>query len=630
MPFELMLSGLSKTYPNGVQALSGVSLTIPTGMFGLLGPNGAGKSTLMRTLATLQEADAGTARLGEIDVLRDKDAVRRTLGYLPQDFGVYPKVSAEEMLDHLARLKGLAATSERRDVVATLLKQTNLYDVRKKALGGFSGGMRQRFGIAQALLGNPRLIIVDEPTAGLDPEERVRFHNLLAEIGENVIVILSTHIVSDVSDLCARMAIIHKGRVLLTGEPQALTRALAAPRLAEGDRAIRARRDEGGLSGDLDAPRRRPDARQRRRRRRPRRGFAPRRGDAGGRLLRGDRRPASRRSGRAARRVMRNILTIAGVRIPDAGEAHLDVGLLRRSSSRWRCCGSPPPAARSRNAIVVFGSGKVWINSPYAIAQTVSFLGMVALTVIAAVMGRAVQQDFEYRSETFFFTAPIRKSEYLAGRFLGALAVLIVVLSSIAIGGVAGLLLPGIDPDRVGPFRLAAYVLPYLTVLLPNLVVLGGIFFCARRADAPDAAGLHRQRSAADRLSRRAGPAARHRQQDAGRDARSLRARRQFAADRILVDQRAQHAPRCRSKDCCCGTGCCGSRSAPRSSASARIASALRTREAPGKVTARRRVEVDAARSRGSGRSRAGRRSRAGQRLAPAAAHGAASISARR
>jgi len=214
MSFALTISGLSKTYPNGVRALSDVSLSIPTGMFGLLGPNGAGKSTLMRTLATLQDADAGTAVMGGMDVLRDKDAVRRTLGYLPQDFGVYPKVSAEEMLDHLARLKGLSDARERREVVATLLRQTNLYDVRRKALGGYSGGMRQRFGIAQALLGNPRLVIVDEPTAGLDPEERVRFHNLLAEIGENVIVILSTHIVSDVSDLCAQMAIIDKGRVL--------------------------------------------------------------------------------------------------------------------------------------------------------------------------------------------------------------------------------------------------------------------------------------------------------------------------------------------------------------------------------------------------------------------------------
>ena len=227
MPLPLIIEGLSKTYPNGVRALSNVSLTIPTGMFGLLGPNGAGKSTLMRTLATLQEADSGSATLGDINVLRNKAAVRERLGYLPQDFGVYPKVSGEEMLDHLARLKGISDGKTRRDVVTKLLKQVNLYDVRKKALGGYSGGMRQRFGIAQALLGNPELVIVDEPTAGLDPEERVRFHNLLAEIGENVIVILSTHIVSDVSDLCANMAIINKGEVLLKGDPATLTASLS-------------------------------------------------------------------------------------------------------------------------------------------------------------------------------------------------------------------------------------------------------------------------------------------------------------------------------------------------------------------------------------------------------------------
>jgi ABC-2 type transport system ATP-binding protein len=229
---ELHITGLSKTYANGVRALDDVSLSIPTGMFGLLGPNGAGKSTLMRTLATLQDADHGSAQLLDVEggthinVLRDKAGVRRVLGYLPQDFGVYPKVSAEELLDHLARLKGLTQRRQRSETVATLLRQTNLYDVRRKALGGFSGGMRQRFGIAQALLGNPRLIIVDEPTAGLDPEERVRFHNLLAEIGENVIVILSTHIVSDVSDLCGRMAIINQGRVMLAGSPADLTRML--------------------------------------------------------------------------------------------------------------------------------------------------------------------------------------------------------------------------------------------------------------------------------------------------------------------------------------------------------------------------------------------------------------------
>ena len=234
---ELHITGLSKTYANGVRALDDVSLSIPTGMFGLLGPNGAGKSTLMRTLATLQDADHGSAQLTDagngtqinahIDILRDKTAVRKVLGYLPQDFGVYPKVGAEDMLDHLARLKGLADRGERKAAVETLLRQTNLWDVRKKALGGFSGGMRQRFGIAQALLGRPRLIIVDEPTAGLDPEERTRFHNLLVEIGEEVIVLLSTHIVSDVSDLCPNLAIMNKGRVLVTGTPKQLTDALA-------------------------------------------------------------------------------------------------------------------------------------------------------------------------------------------------------------------------------------------------------------------------------------------------------------------------------------------------------------------------------------------------------------------
>jgi ABC-2 type transport system ATP-binding protein len=223
---ELQIDGLSKTYPNGVRALDGVTLTIPTGMFGLLGPNGAGKSTLMRTLATLQEADAGSARLGDLDVLRQKDDVRKLLGYLPQEFGVYPKVTAETMLNHFAVLKGITERRARKEAVDALLHRVNLYDVRKQKLGTFSGGMRQRFGIAQALLGDPNLIIVDEPTAGLDPGERVRFHNLLAEIGENVVVILSTHIVEDVSDLCSRMAIISHGRVLMSGEPSEAIRAL--------------------------------------------------------------------------------------------------------------------------------------------------------------------------------------------------------------------------------------------------------------------------------------------------------------------------------------------------------------------------------------------------------------------
>ncbi len=215
----LQIRELSKTYPNGVQALKKVTLDIPKGMFGLLGPNGAGKSSLMRTLATLQEADTGSVLFDSVDVLGNKEQVRRMLGYLPQDFGVYPKVSAEDLLDHFAVLKGFAQRRERREVVDGLLQQVNLWDARKRKLGTYSGGMRQRFGIAQALIGNPKLVIVDEPTAGLDPEERNRFLNLLAEIGEQVVVILSTHIVEDVTDLCPRMAIIAKGEVLLTGEP---------------------------------------------------------------------------------------------------------------------------------------------------------------------------------------------------------------------------------------------------------------------------------------------------------------------------------------------------------------------------------------------------------------------------
>jgi ABC-2 type transport system ATP-binding protein len=217
---DLRIEHLSKTYPNGVRALDDVSLTIPHGMYGLLGPNGAGKSTLMRTIATLQEPDSGQIWLGEIDVLRQKDEVRKRLGYLPQDFGVYPRISVQSMLDHLALLKGFVDRRERHEMVESLLVRTNLHQVRKKALSGFSGGMRQRFGIAQALIGNPQLLIVDEPTAGLDPGERNRFYNLLSEIGENVIVILSTHIVQDVMELCTNMAIIHEGRVLFAGVPE--------------------------------------------------------------------------------------------------------------------------------------------------------------------------------------------------------------------------------------------------------------------------------------------------------------------------------------------------------------------------------------------------------------------------
>ena len=223
----LIIENLTHVYGNGVRALDEVSLTIPRGMYGLLGPNGAGKSTLMRTIATLQAPTSGHVRFGDIDVLKNPEALRQTLGYLPQDFGVYPRVSAYDMLDHMAVLKGIAGAKERKETVEHLLNQVNLWTVRKKAIAGFSGGMRQRFGIAQALIGDPRLIIVDEPTAGLDPEERNRFLNLLAEIGENVVVILSTHIVEDVSDLCPAMAIICDGRIVREGAPAELEAAKA-------------------------------------------------------------------------------------------------------------------------------------------------------------------------------------------------------------------------------------------------------------------------------------------------------------------------------------------------------------------------------------------------------------------
>jgi ABC-2 type transport system ATP-binding protein len=226
VPNALTIRELTKTYANGVRALQGIDLDVPPGMFGLLGPNGAGKSTLMRTVATLQDPDGGTVTLGEIDVLRDKDATRRVLGYLPQDFGVYPHLDPLSLLDHFAVLKGIVDRGERRAMVEALLQRVNLWNVRKKRLGGFSGGMKQRFGIAQALLGAPRLVIVDEPTAGLDPEERTRFLNLLAEIGEQVVVVLSTHIVDDVADLCAQMAIIAGGRVLHRSEPREAIEAM--------------------------------------------------------------------------------------------------------------------------------------------------------------------------------------------------------------------------------------------------------------------------------------------------------------------------------------------------------------------------------------------------------------------
>ena len=222
----LKINNVSKTYDNGVHALNNVNLDIPKGLFGLLGPNGAGKSSLMRTISTLQEADQGSITFDGIDVFNDPQSVRQRLGYLPQDFGVYPRISAEELLDHMAILKGLKNNAQRKEAIEGLLAHTNLYQHRKKAVSGFSGGMRQRFGIAQALLGDPDLLVVDEPTAGLDPEERNRFHNLLVSLGEEKVVILSTHIVDDVSELCPNMAVLASGKILLEGNPIKLTEQL--------------------------------------------------------------------------------------------------------------------------------------------------------------------------------------------------------------------------------------------------------------------------------------------------------------------------------------------------------------------------------------------------------------------
>ncbi len=253
-PSGLSIRNVSKRYANGVQALNNVTLNIPKGMYGLLGPNGAGKSTLMRILATLQDPDEGSIQLDQLNVLDQKDEVRKTLGYLPQEFGLYPKVSAENLLDHFAILKGITNRGERKEVVEVLLRQTNLWDVRRQKLGGYSGGMRQRFGVAIALLGNPTLMIVDEPTAGLDPAERVRFLNLLSELGENSCVILSTHIVEDVAELCTRMAIIRKGEILLEAEPMGAVKDLKGKiwrRMIEKNELHRMEQDHAVISTKL-------------------------------------------------------------------------------------------------------------------------------------------------------------------------------------------------------------------------------------------------------------------------------------------------------------------------------------------------------------------------------------------
>ena len=270
---QLVIENLTKTYPGGVKALDSVSLTIPKGMYGLLGPNGAGKSTLMRSIATLQEPDSGSIRLGDLDVLQEKMKVRQLLGYLPQEFGVYPKTSARAMLDHIAILKGITNRGERKDRVDAMLNRVNLAQHARKAISSFSGGMKQRFGIAQALIGDPELLIVDEPTAGLDPGERNRFYNLLAEVGENIVVILSTHIVQDVKELCTQMAIIHQGVVRFAGTPDEAESSLEGMIWQKSVTKAELARVEGQLSSDLEQVSRRTSASSHLSRSRSRRGF---------------------------------------------------------------------------------------------------------------------------------------------------------------------------------------------------------------------------------------------------------------------------------------------------------------------------------------------------------------------
>ncbi len=499
---QLQVRNLSKRYGNGVQALDNVSLTVPPGMFGLLGPNGAGKSTLMRTLATLQSADSGTAMLGDIDILAEPDRVRSVLGYLPQDFGVYPKVTALELLDHLARLKGLVDAKARRATVDALLHRVNLHAVRKQKLGGFSGGMRQRFGIAQAMLGQPKLVIVDEPTAGLDPEERVRFHNLLADIASDVVVILSTHIVSDVADLCANFAVINRGRAAADRRSRRAGGGTRRAHLAQGRDQGGSRRAARAGRGRVDAPHGRPHRRARVRRR-------SRRDPASSRWRRTSRMSTSARSqgisirrSRGPRRMQRPPRSLRSVPPEGACQSRWSVratdmpmltiawfDFVRRLrmvstyvyfvlfavlAGLWMAAAGGALASASVN----FGGDKVLVNGPYALAIGIAILGFAGITVIGSVVGRAVQQDFEYGTYHFFFSAPIAKRDYFFGRLLGAYLTLVLVFASIALGVVVGTHWPGVDSARiVASPTWQSFARPYLFLLLPNLLWLGGCFF---------------------------------------------------------------------------------------------------------------------------------------------------------
>ncbi len=484
---DLRIEHLSKTYDNGTRALNDVSLTIPPGMFGLLGPNGAGKSTLMRILATLQEADEGSVTLGDvssglgrgIDVLSEKDAVRRTLGYLPQEFGLYPKVTAEDLLDHFAVLKGITNKSERKQIVDALLEQTNLQGARKKQLGSYSGGMRQRFGIAVALLGKPGLIIVDEPTAGLDPAERVRFLNLLAELGENAIVILSTHIVDDVSDLCSRMAIIDRGQIRQTGEPEAAIAELHGKDLGArcGTRGVE--RLSAHARRHLDEACRRKDAR-------PRAG-----GPIAGAWLRGISalaRGCLLRSAQARRHCARRRHFDCFERMTQfLAIVRWELRLYLRRISTWVYFGiffaiafllmSIAAGAFSEAALAIGGGGKVLANAPFSLSSLIPIISVLGVSITAALSGNALFKDYETRADPLFYTTPVSKAAFLGGRFTGTLIVNAILTTGIALGAIAATFSPWVKADKLAAFHTMSYVQPYLELVLPNLILTAAIFF---------------------------------------------------------------------------------------------------------------------------------------------------------
>ena len=463
---SLVIDKLTHVYPNGVRALDEVSLTIPNGLFGLLGPNGAGKSTLMRDVATLQAPTSGSIRFDDIDVVAEPQKLRRTLGYLPQDFGVYPRVSAYDMLEHMAVLKGLADGKSRRETVERLLTQTNLWNVRKKALASFSGGMRQRFGIAQALIGDPSLIIVDEPTAGLDPEERMRFLNLLAEIGENVVVILSTHIVEDVSDLCPRMAIIAERPHRARGRAGGADREPQGPHLDQGDRPRRAGRLPHRAPGDLHPPLRRQDGGPRARRRRPRRGLRAGRGRAGGRLLL---HPLADAAGRLRGRRHVREDRLVRVPLPDAasrvlgGGGHFRADRLRVGGLRQR-----PDLGSTDN---------VHKNAPFVIGRSTLILAEFYMFVVAALVANVIVRDDETGFGGIIRSTRISKSQYLYGRFLGAFGAALVGYLAVPIGLWLGASAWWIDHETLGPFVFTDYLWAYVVLAVPVIFFTAALFF---------------------------------------------------------------------------------------------------------------------------------------------------------